>query len=148
MKKSHILVKKLKKEVIIEVEKETTQVDSSTQKLEEPVGGQQKKIGEDGQLKFQVQNLEDVVEINEDDIANTFDEDKNQEEGKCVVEQEQTLTDVHEERKEIPMFDKLRVDNTQSSREAFEEKLFMKGVKREVVQLATIKHQGKYLSML
>ena len=24
----------------------------------------------------------------------------------------------------------------------------MKGVKREVVQLATIKHQGKYLSML
>ena len=46
------------------------------------------------------------------------------------------------------MLDKLRVDNTQSSKERFEEKLVMKGVKREVVQLATTKHQGKYLSML
>ena len=46
------------------------------------------------------------------------------------------------------MLDKLRVDNTQSSKEGFEEKRVMKGVKREVVHLATIKHQGKYLSML
>ena len=67
----------MKKEVIIEVEEETTQVESSTQKIEEPIGGQQKKIGEDDQLKFQVQNLEDVAEINEDDIANTFAEDTN-----------------------------------------------------------------------
>ena len=54
-----------------------------------------------------MQNLEDVVEINEDDIANTFDEDTNQKEGKCVLEQEKILTDVHEERKEIPVLDKL-----------------------------------------
>ena len=86
MNKSHTLVKKLKKEVIIEVEEETTQVESSTQKLEEHVGGQQKNIGEDDQLKFQMQNLVDVAEINEDDIANTFDEDMDQEEGKCVLE--------------------------------------------------------------
>ena len=45
------------------------------------------------------------------------------------------------------MLDKLRVDNTQSSKEGFEATLVMKGVKREVVQLATIKHQGKSLSM-
>ena len=95
-----------------------------------------------------MQNLEDVAKINEDDKENTFDEDTKQEEGKCVVEQEQTPTDVHEERSEIRVLDKLRVDNTQSSKEGFEEKLVMKGVKREVVQLATIKHQGKSLSML
>ena len=52
-------------------------MESSTQKLEEPIAGHQKKIGEDDQLKFQVHNLEDVVEINEDDIENTFDEDTN-----------------------------------------------------------------------
>ena len=73
-----------------------------------------------------------------------MDEDTNQEEGKCVLEQENIPTDVHEERKEIPLLDKLRVDNTQSSNEGFEEKLVMKGVKREVVQLETIKHQGNY----
>ena len=94
------------------MEEQTTQVESSTQKLEQLVGGQQKKIGEDGQLKFQVQNLEDVAKINEDDKENTFDEDTNQEEGKCVVEQEKIPTDVHEERSEIPVLDKLRVDNT------------------------------------
>ena len=46
------------------------------------------------------------------------------------------------------MLDKLKVDNTQSWKEGFEEKLVMKGIKREVVQLASIKHQGKTLSML
>ena len=64
----------------------------------------------------QVQSLEDVAEIIENDIENTFEEDTNQEEGKCVLEQEQTPIDVHEERSEIPMLDKLRVDNTQSSK--------------------------------
>ena len=100
-------VKKLKKEVIIEVEEQTTQVESSTQKLEELVGGQQKKIDEDNQLESQVQNLEDVAKIIEDDTTNSFDEDMNQKEGKCVLEQEKIHTNVHEERKEIPVLDKL-----------------------------------------
>ena len=94
-------VKKLKKQVIIEVEEQTTQVESSTKKLEYLVGGQQKKIDEDNQLESQVQNLEDVAEIVEDDTANTFDENMNQKEGKYVLEQEKILIDVHEERKEI-----------------------------------------------
>ena len=93
-------------------------------------------------------SLEDVAEIIEDDTTNTFDEVTNQEEGKCVLEQEHIPIDVHEEIKEIPVLDKLRVDNTQSSKEGLEEKMGMKGVKREVLQLATIKHQGKSLSML
>ena len=54
MNKSHSLVKILKKEVIIERLKEPTQVEYSTQKLEDPVGGQQKKIDEDNQLESQV----------------------------------------------------------------------------------------------
>ena len=102
-------VKKLKKEVIIEVEEQTTQVESSTHKLEELVGGQQKKIDEDNQLESQVQNLEDVAEIIEDDTTNTFDEDTNQKEGKCVLEQDKILTYVHEERKEILVLNKLNL---------------------------------------
>ena len=69
----------MKKEFIIEVEEQTTQVETSTHKLEELVGGQQKKI----------------------------DEDTNQKEGKCVLEQEKILTDVHKDRKDIPVLDKL-----------------------------------------
>ena len=45
------------------------------------------------------------------------------------------------------MLNKLKAHNTQSSKEGFEEKLVMQGVKREVVQLAAIKHRGKTLSM-
>ena len=68
-----------------------------------------------------MQNLEDVVEINEDDVVNTLNEDANQEEGKFLLEQEQTPTEVHEKRREILVLDKLRVDNTQSSKEGFED---------------------------
>ena len=96
MNKSHSLVKKLKKEVINEVEEQTTQLKSSTQKVEEPEGEQQKKTDEDDLLKFQMQNLEDVVEINEDDVVNTLNEDANQEEGKCILKKEQNPTEVHE----------------------------------------------------
>ena len=52
MNKSHSLVKKLKKEVIIEAIEETTQVESSVQKLEEPVDGGKKNIDEDNQLEI------------------------------------------------------------------------------------------------
>ena len=59
MNKSHSLVKKLKKEVIIEAVEETTQVESSVQKFEEPVGGGKKNIDEDNQLEIS----EDVEEV-------------------------------------------------------------------------------------
>ena len=85
-------------------------------------------------LKFQMYNLEDVAKINEDDVVNTLNEDANQEEGTCILEQEQTHTEVLEERRERPVLDKLKVDNTQSSKEGFEEKVVMKGVKTEVVR--------------
>ena len=76
-----------------------------------------------------MQNLKDVAKINEDDVVNTLNEDANQGVGECLLEQEQIHTEVHEERKEIPVLDKTRVDNTQSSKEGFEEKLFYKELK-------------------
>ena len=59
-------------------------------------------------LKFQRQNLDDAV--------NTLNEDANQGVGEFPLEQEQIHTEVHEERKEILVLDKTRVDNTHSSK--------------------------------
>ena len=59
MNKSYSLVKKLKKEVIIEAVEEATQVESSLQKLEEPLGGRKKNIDEDNQLEIS----KDVEEV-------------------------------------------------------------------------------------
>ena len=44
------LVKRLKKEVIVESVEENAQVESSAQKLEESVGGEQRKIDEDNHI--------------------------------------------------------------------------------------------------
>ena len=62
MNKSHSLVKKLNKEVISEAVEETTQVESSVQKLKELVGGEQKKINEENQLEIS-EGLKEVHEI-------------------------------------------------------------------------------------
>ena len=42
----------------------------------------------------------------------------------------------------------MNINNAQSSQEHFEERLVSQEVKRKMVQLATIKHEGKNLSML
>ena len=52
MNKIHILVKILKKEDIVESAKENAQVESLAQKLEEPVGGEQRQIDEDNQIEI------------------------------------------------------------------------------------------------
>ena len=46
------------------------------------------------------------------------------------------------------MIDEARVDSLQDLQEQSEEKLVSQGVKRKMFQLASIKHQGKTLSML
>ena len=46
------------------------------------------------------------------------------------------------------MIDEARVDSVQGLQEQSKEKLVSQGVKRKVFQLASIKHQGKTLSML
>ena len=62
MNKSHSLVKKLNKEVISEAVEESTQVESSVQKLKHPVGGEKKNIDEDNQLEIS-EYLKEVHEI-------------------------------------------------------------------------------------
>ena len=47
MNKLHSLVKRLKKEDIVESAKENAQVESLAQKLDEPIGGEQRQIDED-----------------------------------------------------------------------------------------------------
>ena len=46
------------------------------------------------------------------------------------------------------MIDEARADTEQDLQEQSEERLMSQGIKRKVVQLASIKHQGKTLSML
>ena len=61
MNKIHSLVKRLKKEEIVKSTKENDQVEYLTQKLEEPVGGEQRQIDEDNQIEIS----EDVEEVQE-----------------------------------------------------------------------------------
>ena len=49
---------------------------------------------------------------------------------------------------EFPVLDKLKIDNLQSSNEKSNEELVMAGFKGEVVQLSTLKYQGKSFVML
>ena len=101
MNKSHSLVKKLKKEVIIEAVEETTQMESSAQKLEEPVGGQQKKIDEDNQLKIS-KDLEEVP-------ATVL---KKQEE-KESVKIDQDINDVQENMADVSILSKMESEDIQ-----------------------------------
>ena len=62
MNKLHSLVKILKKEVIVESVEENAQEEPSTQKLEEPVSGEQREIDEDNQIEVS-KDIEEVQEI-------------------------------------------------------------------------------------
>ena len=71
MNKLHILVKILKKEVIVESLEENSQVQSSSQKLEEPIGGEQRNIDEDNQIEIS-EDVEPVAEQHEEDDEAIF----------------------------------------------------------------------------
>ena len=118
-----------------------------TQRVENPKSEQQNKTDED-ENKTDENELLKVQRQNLDHAENTLNEDANQGVDEGLLEQERMHTEVHKERKESPLIDKTRVDDAQSSQEGFEEKMVLQGVKRKVVHLATIKHQGKTLSML
>ena len=59
MNKLHSLVKRLKKKDIGESAKENAQVESLAQKIEEPVGGEQRQIDEHNQVEIS-ENMEEV----------------------------------------------------------------------------------------
>ena len=52
MDKLHSLVKKLKKEVVVESVEDNAQEESTTQKLEEPECGEKREIDKDNQIEF------------------------------------------------------------------------------------------------
>ena len=102
MNKSHSLVKKLKKEVIIEVVEKTTQVESSIQKLEEPVAGGKNNIDEDNQLEIS----EDVEEVH---VAVLEQKEENK-----LVELDQNVNDIQEDMADVSVPTKIEVENIQN----------------------------------
>ena len=80
MNKIHTLVKRLKKEDIVESTKENAQVESLAQKLKEPVGGEQRQVDEDNQVEFS-ENVEEiqiaVLEQKEENKSVDLDQDVN-----------------------------------------------------------------------
>ena len=81
-------------------------------------------------------------------VEDSLHEEVNQEVNESLIEQEQVPMGVQSEDKEIPLFDEARADTEQYLQEQSEEGVMSRGIKRKVVQLASIKHQGKTLSML
>ena len=102
MNKSHSLVKKLKKEVIIEAVEETNQVKSSVQKLEEPVDGGEKNIDEDNQLGISG----DVKEVH----ATVLEQ---KEENKSV-ELDQNVNGIQENMADVSVPANIEVENIQN----------------------------------
>ena len=111
--KSQNLVKKLKKEVIVEVEEETVQERSMTQRVEKPESEQERKIDED-EKKVDEDELLTIQRKDLNHAENTMNKDVKQGVDEGLVEQEQIHTEAHLERKET-LIDKTRVDNAQSS---------------------------------
>ena len=140
MNKAQNLVKNLKKEVIVKAEEDSVQERSMTQRVGKTENEQKNKDDEDEPSKVQRQDLNHV--------ENTLNEEVNQGVEESLLKHEQVHTRIHLESKEIPLIDKVRIDSAHGLQEQFEEKLVSQRVKRKVVQLAAIKHQGKTLSML
>ena len=140
LNKGHNLVKKLKKKVKVEIEEDSVQGNSVTQRDENVENEQQNNVKEDEISKGQMQDLEHVED--------SLHEEVNQEVNESFIEQEQVPMGVQSEDKESPLFDEARADTEQYLHEQYEEGVMSRGIKRKVVQLASIKHQGKTLSML
>ena len=135
MNKSHSLVKKLKKEVIFEAVEETTQVESSVQKLKELVGGEKKKIDEDSQLEIS-EGLKEVYEIV-----------LQQPEEKESVKLDLDINDIQGNMIEVSIPSKMESKDIQVPSEKTKGNS-MVGFKKEGVLISTVKFWGKSYAML
>ena len=81
-------------------------------------------------------------------VEDSLHEEVNQEVNGILIDQEKIPMGVQSEDKEIPLFDEARAYTIQDLQEQSKEGVMSRGIKRKVVQLASIKHQGKTLSML
>ena len=73
-------------------------------------------------------------------VEDSLDEEVNQEVNEISIEQEQIHMGVQSEDKESPLFDEDRAHTIQDLQERSEEGVMSRGIKRKVVQLASIKH--------
>ena len=135
MNKSHSLVKKLKKEVIIEAIEETTQVESLVQKLEEPVHGGKKNMDEDNQLKI----FEDVEEVHAI-VLEQKEENKS-------VEFDKNVNDTQEYMEDVSIPTKIEVENIQNLSTKIKGKSMVE-VKSEGVLISSLKFHGKSYAMI
>ena len=135
MNKSHSLVKKLKKEVIIEAVEETTQVESSVQKLEEPVYGGKNNIDEDNQLEIS----EDVEEVHAA-VLEQKEENKS-------VELDQNVNDIQEDMVNVFVATKIEVDNIQNISTKTKGKSRVE-VKSDGVLISSLNFHGKSYAMI
>ena len=99
MNKLHILVKRLKKEVIAESVEENVQEESSAQKLEEPVCEEQRDIYEGNQIEVS----ENVEEVQAEFLK--------QEEERKSIEHDQDFTDIQENIAHVFIPAKLKSEN-------------------------------------
>ena len=81
-------------------------------------------------------------------VEDSLDVEINQEVKENVKEQEQVPITIQCEDEEDSLFNEARVDTEQDVQKQSEEGVMSRGIKRKVVQLASIKHQGKTLRML
>ena len=113
LNKGHNLVKKLKKKVIVEIEEDSVQGKSVTQRDENVENKQQNKVEEDEISKGQMQDLEHEEDSLHEEVNQGVDE--------SLIEQEQVPMGVQSEDTKSPLFDEARADTVQDLQEQFEE---------------------------
>ena len=136
MNKLHILVKILKKQVIVEsVEYQNAQVESSAQKLEEPICEEKIEIYEGNQIEV----FENVEEVQAAVLK--------QEEERKLVEHDQAFTDIQENIAYVFVPAKLEAENIQIPSKKLKGKSVVE-LKNEGVQISSIKFRGKSYAMI
>ena len=99
MNKQHCLAKRLKREMLEELVKDSIQEEYSTQKFEDSVYEESRGTINENHEPFS-ENVEESRIV-----------DTKQEEGKSPLQQNQDITDVQESILEFPVTDNLKVDN-------------------------------------
>ena len=109
MNKKHCLVKRLKREIVDDLVKDSVREEGSIQKFEESVYEEVKGSLNENQEQFS----ENIEEIHIVDIK--------QEQGRSSLEQNQSFIGIQEDIMEFPVPDKWKADNLQSSNERYKE---------------------------
>ena len=106
-------------------------------------------IEDEQQTNIEENEISKCIEMKDlDPVEDSLHVEINQEVKENVKEQEQVPITVQSEDEENSLFNEARVDTEQDVQKQSEEGVMSRGIKRKVVQLASIRHQGKALCML